>query len=177
VGDREGPRLRCLIGALPYALQQKPNSPASWPRRRERSTCRPRAVPRSLAWRSLTPVLNLQAGRARVGSRRTDDLGEIGVSPELVALRANTRRSAAGKMFPWRDRHGVYRWLRKAHAAPGRGLHAPPQPALSHPNGMPDDARRTAARHLAVLGKYPQRDVRMDYRGIAVEFFKIRTAD
>lgn len=22
-------------------------------------------------------------------------------------------RSAAGKVFPWRDRHGVYRWLRK----------------------------------------------------------------
>ena len=42
---------------------------------------------------------------------------------------------------------------------------------------MPDDARGTAAPHLAVLGKYPQRDVRMDYRGIAVEFFKIRTAD
>lgn len=56
--------------------------------------------------------LNLPAGRARVGSNKTDDHGEIGISPELVAMLANTPRCAAGKVFPWKDRHGVYRWLR-----------------------------------------------------------------
>ena len=56
--------------------------------------------------------LTLPAGRARIGSSKTDDHGEIGLSPELVALLATTPRTRAGKVFPWRDRHGVYRWLR-----------------------------------------------------------------
>lgn len=61
--------------------------------------------------------LTLPAGRVRVGSSKTDDHGEIGISPELVALLANAPRctvaKVAGKVFPWRDRHGVYKWLRK----------------------------------------------------------------
>lgn len=56
--------------------------------------------------------LSLPLGRARVGSSKTDDHGEIGLSPELVALLASTPRCTAGRVFPWRDRHGVYRWLR-----------------------------------------------------------------
>lgn len=56
--------------------------------------------------------LSLSAGRVRIGSSKTDDHGEIGISPELVALLATTARTRAGKVFPWRDRHGVYRWLR-----------------------------------------------------------------
>lgn len=63
--------------------------------------------------------LDLSAGRVRVGSAKTDDHGEIGISPELVALLANTPRCAAGRVFPWRDRHGVYRWLRKLTARLG----------------------------------------------------------
>jgi len=57
--------------------------------------------------------LALPMGRVRIGSSKTDDHGEIGINPELVALLANTPRCAAGRVFPWRDRHGVYRWLRK----------------------------------------------------------------
>lgn len=57
--------------------------------------------------------LDLARNRARVGSSKTDDHGEIEISPELVAMLANTPRCAGGKVFPWRDRHGVYRWLRK----------------------------------------------------------------
>jgi integrase len=56
--------------------------------------------------------LALARNRARVGSRKTDDHGEIELSPELVALLANSPRCAGGRVFPWRDRHGVYRWLR-----------------------------------------------------------------
>lgn len=56
--------------------------------------------------------LTLRTGRARIGSSKTDDHGEIGLSPELVALLATTPRTRAGKVFPWRDRHGAYRWLR-----------------------------------------------------------------
>ena len=56
--------------------------------------------------------LDLKNCRARVGSSKTDDHGEIELSPELRAMLANTPRCAGGKVFPWRDRHGVYRWLR-----------------------------------------------------------------
>lgn len=61
--------------------------------------------------------LTLPAARARIGSSKTDDHGEIGISPELVALLATTPRTRAGKVFPWRDHHGVYRWLRPLCAA------------------------------------------------------------
>lgn len=57
--------------------------------------------------------LDLSAGRARVGSSKTDDHGLIGLSPELVALLATVPRCVGGRVFPWKDRHGVYRWLRK----------------------------------------------------------------
>jgi len=57
--------------------------------------------------------LNLSASRVRVASSKTDDHGEIGISPELVAMLANTPRCKGGRVFPWKDRHGVYRWLRK----------------------------------------------------------------
>jgi site-specific recombinase XerD len=57
---------------------------------------------------------HLQAGTIMLGSSKTDDRGEIELSPELVALLANRlaepfRRH--GKVFPWRDRHQVYDWL------------------------------------------------------------------
>jgi len=42
--------------------------------------------------------LALQLGRVRVGSNKTDDHGEIGISPELIALLANTRRCAGGRL-------------------------------------------------------------------------------
>jgi integrase len=56
--------------------------------------------------------LDLGRALARVGSSKTDDRGEIGLSPELVAMLANAPHLPTGHVFPWRDRHGVYRWLR-----------------------------------------------------------------
>lgn len=56
--------------------------------------------------------LELARGIARVGSRKTDDHGEIGLSPELVAMLANAPHLPTGRVFPWGDRHNVYRWLR-----------------------------------------------------------------
>lgn len=62
--------------------------------------------------RLMRSALDLTGGTARVGSRKTDDHGEIGLSPELVAMLANAPHLPSGRVFPWRDRHGVYRWLR-----------------------------------------------------------------
>lgn len=56
--------------------------------------------------------LDLQAGRARIASSKTDDIGEIGLSPELVALLATGKRYPGGRVFPWNSRHSVYKWLR-----------------------------------------------------------------
>lgn len=56
--------------------------------------------------------LNLSQGTARISSAKTDDRGEIGLSPELVAMLANAPHLPSGRVFPWLDRHGVYRWLR-----------------------------------------------------------------
>jgi integrase len=56
--------------------------------------------------------LELRKGIARVGSSKTDDRGELGLSPELVAMLANAPHLPNGRVFPWSDRHGVYRWLR-----------------------------------------------------------------
>jgi integrase len=56
--------------------------------------------------------LELGKGIARVGSKKTDDHGELGLSPELVALLANAPPLPSGRVFPWGDRHNVYRWLR-----------------------------------------------------------------
>lgn len=56
--------------------------------------------------------LELGKGSARVGSSKTDDRGELGLSPELVAMLANAPHLPTGRVFPWGDRHGVYRWLK-----------------------------------------------------------------
>lgn len=56
--------------------------------------------------------VDLGRGIAHVGSRKTDDRGEIGLSPELVAMLANAPHLPSGRVFPWGDRHNVYRWLR-----------------------------------------------------------------
>lgn len=56
--------------------------------------------------------LDLPAGIARVVSTKTDDHGQIEMSPELVALLANAPPLPSGRVFPWSDRHNVYRWLR-----------------------------------------------------------------
>jgi integrase len=56
--------------------------------------------------------LELAMGVARISSSKTDDRGEIGLSPELVAMLANAPALPSGRVFPWRGRHGVYRWLR-----------------------------------------------------------------
>ena len=55
--------------------------------------------------------IDLKAGIARAGSSKTDERGQIGLSPELVAMIASAAHLPAGRVFPWRDRHGVYRWL------------------------------------------------------------------
>lgn len=56
--------------------------------------------------------LDLSRGIARVGSTKTDDRGEIGLSPELVAMLANAPHLPSGRVFPWKDRWAVYRWLK-----------------------------------------------------------------
>lgn len=62
--------------------------------------------------RLLRRDIDLGQGSARVGSRKTDDHGELGLSPELVVMLANAPHLPSGRVFPWRDRYGVYRWLR-----------------------------------------------------------------
>lgn len=56
--------------------------------------------------------LELNKGIARVGSTKNDDRGELGLSPELVAMLANAPHLPSGRVFPWGDRHNVYRWLK-----------------------------------------------------------------
>lgn len=74
--------------------------------------------------------LDLQAGIARTGSNKTDELGQLGLSPEMVVMLATAPLLPAGRVFPWRDRHGVYRWLRPLCArlgvsyTPHRSRHA-----------------------------------------------------
>jgi integrase len=56
--------------------------------------------------------LDLPRAIARVGSEKTDDHGQIELSPELVAMLANAPHLPSGRVFPWGDRHNVYRWLK-----------------------------------------------------------------
>jgi integrase len=49
---------------------------------------------------------------ARVGSRKTDDRGEIGISHGLAAMLNAAPHLPSGRVFPWDDRWAVYRWLR-----------------------------------------------------------------
>lgn len=56
--------------------------------------------------------LDLQRCLAMVASDKTDDHGHIGLSPELVAMLANAPHLPSGRVFPWGDRHNVYRWLK-----------------------------------------------------------------
>lgn len=56
-------------------------------------------------------ALDLQGGRARIASSKTDDIGEIGLSPELVAMLATARRYPGERVFPWNSRTSVYKWL------------------------------------------------------------------
>jgi len=56
--------------------------------------------------------LDLRAGMAMVTSSKTDDHGQIGLSPELVAMLSNSPLLPTGRVFPWGDRHNVYRWLK-----------------------------------------------------------------
>lgn len=55
--------------------------------------------------------VDLGAGVVRLGSRKTDDHGEIGLSVDLIVMLANAPKPAA-RVFSWGDRHNVYRWLR-----------------------------------------------------------------
>lgn len=56
--------------------------------------------------------LDLSRGIASVGSDKTDDHGQLELSPELVAMLANAPALPSGRVFPWGDRHNVYRWLK-----------------------------------------------------------------
>lgn len=56
-------------------------------------------------------ALDLQACRARIASSKTDDIGEIGLSPELVAMLAVSPRYPGNRVFPWNSRTSVYKWL------------------------------------------------------------------
>lgn len=48
----------------------------------------------------------------KVTSDKTDDHGQIEISAELAAMLAKAPESATGRVFPWGDRHNVYRWLK-----------------------------------------------------------------
>lgn len=63
--------------------------------------------------------LDLPRGIARVGSDKTDDHGQLELSPELVAMLANAPHLPSGRVFPWGDRHNVYRWLKPLCASLG----------------------------------------------------------
>lgn len=56
--------------------------------------------------------LDLKNALARVASSKTDDIGEIGLSPRLRAMLASAPHLPSGRVFPWGDRHNVYRWLK-----------------------------------------------------------------
>jgi integrase len=55
--------------------------------------------------------VDLQLGIVRLGSSKTDDHGELGLSPDLIAMLANAEKKTA-RVFSWGDRHNVYRWLK-----------------------------------------------------------------
>lgn len=63
--------------------------------------------------------LDLQRALAMVTSDKTDDHGQLELSPELVAMLANAPRLPSGRVFPWGDRHNVYRWLKPLCASLG----------------------------------------------------------
>lgn len=56
--------------------------------------------------------LDLSRGLAFVASSKTDDHGQIELSPELVAMLASAPHLPSERVFPWGDRHNVYRWLK-----------------------------------------------------------------
>ncbi len=57
-------------------------------------------------------ALDLRRGIAMVTSDKTDDHGQLELSPELVAMLASAPHLPSGRVFPWGDRHNVYRWLK-----------------------------------------------------------------
>lgn len=56
--------------------------------------------------------LDLRRAIAHVTSDKTDDHGQLELSPELVAMLATAKNLPSGRVFPWGDRHNVYRWLK-----------------------------------------------------------------
>lgn len=56
--------------------------------------------------------LDLPRAIASVTSDKTDDHGQIELSPDLVVMLAKAPHLPSGRVFPWGDRHNVYRWLK-----------------------------------------------------------------
>lgn len=56
--------------------------------------------------------LDLGRGIAFVTSNKTDDHGQLELSPELLVMLAKAEKQPSGRVFPWGDRHNVYRWLK-----------------------------------------------------------------
>jgi integrase len=81
---------------------------------------------------------------------KTADRIRILISPPLVAMLATTPRSKNCRVFPWGDRHNVYRWLRplcaqlKVSYTPHQSRHALATDLLRR--GIPD---KQAAEHGA----------------------------
>lgn len=57
-------------------------------------------------------VLDLRRRQMTAGSAKNDDAAWIGLSRALVKLARETPRMSDGRLFPWRTRSGVYKWLR-----------------------------------------------------------------
>lgn len=56
--------------------------------------------------------LDLDRRIAKVTSDKTDDHGQIEISEGLAAMLAALPARPSGRVFPWGDRHNVYRWLK-----------------------------------------------------------------
>jgi integrase len=89
--------------------------------------------------------LNLPRAVASVVSDKTDDHGQLELSPELVAMLATAPHLPSGRVFPWGDRHNVYRWLKPLCARLG----------LSY---TPHQSRHAMATELRALG-YDMRSI------------------
>ena len=56
--------------------------------------------------------IDLDRRIAKVTSDKTDDHGQIEISPRLAAMIEALPVRQNGRVFPWGDRHNVYRWLK-----------------------------------------------------------------
>lgn len=89
--------------------------------------------------------IDLERRIAKVTSDKTDDHGMIEISPRLAAMIEALPERPDGRVFPWGDRHNVYRWLKPLREALG----------VSY---TPHQSRHAMATDLRALG-YDMKDI------------------